>query len=67
MFGEVELTRRYYHCDQGGQGGAGIVPMDMQGKRYVMPEVVEKGSRVLSKFMRMLIYHGDLGQTPVPS
>lgn len=43
VFGEVELTRRYYHCHH---GGAGIVPLDagwdMQGNRYAMPEVVEK-------------------------
>jgi hypothetical protein len=43
VFGEVELTRRYYHCHH---GGPGIVPLDeswdMQGKRYAMPEIVEK-------------------------
>ena len=42
VFGEVELKRRYYHCDK---AGAGIVPLDigwdMQGERYAMPEVVE--------------------------
>ena len=42
VFGELELTRRYYHCHL---GGAGIVPLDeawdMQGRRYAVPEVVE--------------------------
>ena len=42
VFGEMTLTRRYYHCRKGGKG---IVPLDemwgMAG-RYATPEIVEK-------------------------
>lgn len=44
IFGEIEVTRRYYHCAKADKANRGLVPLDeswnMQG-RYATAEVVE--------------------------